>query len=64
MEIKNHPNYVNLEFGIKFGFQAAVGGFSYCTKQNNKWCKALWQFLYNGINNPEYNFKFEDKNKS
>jgi hypothetical protein len=45
-QVLNHPHYAELDSGTKVGVMAAVGGFSWCTKANNKWMRQLWEFLY------------------
>lgn len=49
-QIYEHPDYHDtLTEGTRFAFEmACMGGFSSCNKENNKWCRDLWKFLYLG----------------
>lgn len=56
-QVLKHPRYAQLSSGTKVGVMAAVGGFSWCTKANNKWMRQLWEFLYH--DKPGHGFTYE-----
>jgi len=45
-EIFHHPLYPSLSEGTKWGLQAAVHGWSWCTKENNKWAREIWKHVH------------------
>lgn len=51
-QIEEHPNFKawlgGPDSGNRFGYVAARDGFSWCTKENNKWIRSLWRHFYLG----------------
>ena len=48
-EIMKHPNYMNATEGMKFAFErGCVCEGSLCVKENNKWARDIWNYLYLG----------------
>lgn len=46
-EIYNHPQFEShVPASMKFAIRIAEGGWSYCTRANNKWIRSIWRYLY------------------
>lgn len=54
--ILDHPEYkTKLTESTRWCFEnGCVAGFSSCTKENNKWSREIWRFLYKDIPLPKY----------
>lgn len=49
--ILQHPEYkTKLDNTTRWVYESAcVGGLSHCKRQNDKWCREIWQHLYNNV---------------
>ncbi len=47
-EILEHPDYKNkLDDNTRWSFEfGCVGGYSHCTRTNNKWARRIWRHLH------------------
>uniref|UniRef100_A0A6C0IWQ4 Uncharacterized protein n=1 Tax=viral metagenome TaxID=1070528 RepID=A0A6C0IWQ4_9ZZZZ len=46
-QIFEHPQFnSHVPEGMKFAIRFARGGWSYCLRQNNKWIRSIWKYLY------------------
>ena len=45
-QIEAHPRFKELDEGTLFGYLTARNGWSWCTKENNRWVKQIWKKLY------------------
>ena len=45
-QIRAHPDYATKGKEYEFGIMVAETGMSWCTKQNNKWIRQIWTYLY------------------
>jgi hypothetical protein len=59
-QILQHPDYkMKLSGGTRFAFESGcVSGYSWCEKENNKWSREIWNYLYLG-EDPKGQFKEE-----
>lgn len=62
-EILGHPEYkMKLSDSTRFAFEVGcVAGGSQCYKENNKWCREIWDYLYN--NGPDLDFSNVSKDQ-
>lgn len=52
-QIMAHPRCPETSSSFKFAFEAGcVGGGSWCSKENNAWCRSVWKHLYLGEPEP------------
>ena len=51
VQIKQHPEYSTKGKEYEFGIHVAESGMSWCTKQNNKWIRQIWKWMY--LNGPK-----------
>ncbi len=47
-QILKHPEYrTKLDHATRWAFErGCVGGGSWCTRQNNKWSREIWDYLF------------------
>lgn len=49
VEISEHPFYkYSKNDSLRFALGAASAGYSHCTKENNRWAREIWTYMYAG----------------
>ena len=48
-DVFRHPFMQDKQMeSCKYALGMAAGGYSWCTRQNNKWARAFWKWMYAG----------------